>query len=89
VLAHPGLHAGARAVPDEVIAAMAAAGLAGLEADHPDHPPAERARWRARAAALGLEATGGSDCHGELYGYRMGACRTPDAVVARLLARAG
>ncbi|HYY81219.1 MAG TPA: PHP domain-containing protein [Actinomycetes bacterium] len=88
VLAHPGLHAGARAVPEPVILAMVAAGLAGLEADHPDHPPSERARWRARAAELGIEATGASDCHGALYGYRMGACRTPEATVARLLARA-
>jgi predicted metal-dependent phosphoesterase TrpH len=89
VLAHPGLHAGAGAVPEPVIRAMAAAGLAGLEADHPDHAPAERRRWRALAAELGLEATGASDCHGELYGYRMGACRTPEATVERLLARAG
>ena len=88
VLAHPSVHAGARAVPEPVIRAMAAAGLDGLEADHPDHPPADRARWRALAAELGLEATGASDCHGALYGYRMGVCRTPEATVARLLARA-
>jgi 3',5'-nucleoside bisphosphate phosphatase len=87
VLAHPGLHAGAGAVPEPVIREMAAAGLDGLEADHPDHPPAARARWRTLAAALGLEATGASDCHGALYGYRMGVCRTPEATVERLLAR--
>jgi 3',5'-nucleoside bisphosphate phosphatase len=88
VLAHPSLHAGAGAVPEPVIRAMAAAGLAGLEVDHPDQEPAERARLRALAGELGLEATGASDCHGALYGYRLGVERTPDATVERLLARA-
>jgi 3',5'-nucleoside bisphosphate phosphatase len=88
VLAHPSLHAGAGAVPEPVIRAMAAAGLDGLEVDHPDQGPAERARLRALAGELGLEATGASDCHGALYGYRLGVERTPDATVERLLARA-
>jgi predicted metal-dependent phosphoesterase TrpH len=89
VLAHPSIHAGASAVPEPVIRAMAAAGLDGLEVDHPDQPPADRARWRALAAELGLETTGASDCHGALFGYRMGSERTPEATVDRLLARAG
>jgi len=88
VLAHPSLHAGAGAVPEPVIRAMAAAGLDGLEVDHPDQEPAERARLRALAGELRLEATGASDCHGALYGYRLGVERTPDAVLKRLLARA-
>jgi len=88
VLAHPSVHAGASAVPEPVIQAMAVAGLDGLEVDHPDQPPADRARWRALAAELGLEATGASDCHGALFGYRMGSERTPEATVDRLLARA-
>ena len=88
VLAHPSVHAGAAAVPEPVIRAMAAAGLDGLEVDHPDQGPADRARWRALAAELGLETTGASDCHGALYGYRLGTERTPDATVDRLLARA-
>ena len=88
VLAHPSVHAGAAAVPEAVIRAMAAAGLDGLEVDHPDQPPPDRARWRALAAELGLETTGASDCHGALYGYRLGSERTPDATVERLLARA-
>jgi predicted metal-dependent phosphoesterase TrpH len=88
VLAHPSVHAGAAPVPEPVIRAMAAAGLDGLEVDHPDQPPADRARWRALAAELGLEPTGASDCHGALYGYRLGSERTPDATVERLLARA-
>lgn len=89
VLAHPSVHAGAGAVPEPVIRAMADAGMAGLEVDHPDQPPEDRAHWRRLAAELGLEATGSSDCHGALYGYRMGVCRTPEAVVERLLARRG
>ncbi|HWD44448.1 MAG TPA: PHP domain-containing protein [Actinomycetota bacterium] len=88
VLAHPSVHAGASAVPEAVIRAMAAAGLDGLEVDHPDQPPADRARWRALAAELGLETTGASDCHGALFGYRMGSERTPEGVVDRLLGRA-
>ncbi|HTE70240.1 MAG TPA: PHP domain-containing protein [Actinomycetes bacterium] len=88
VLAHPSVHAGAMAVPEPVIRAMAAAGLDGLEVDHPDQPPRDRARWRALAAELGLETTGSSDCHGALYGYRLGVDRTPDATVDRLLSRA-
>jgi 3',5'-nucleoside bisphosphate phosphatase len=87
VLAHPSVHAGAAAVPEPVIRAMAAAGLDGLEVDHPDQGPGDRARWRALAAELGLETTGASDCHGALYGYRLGTERTPDAAVDRLLAR--
>jgi 3',5'-nucleoside bisphosphate phosphatase len=88
VLAHPSLHAGARAVPEPVIRAMAAAGLDGLEVDHPDQGQRERARLRALAGELGLEVTGASDCHGALYGYRLGVERTPDTTVERLLARA-
>ena len=89
VLAHPSIHAGAKAVPEPVIRAMAAAGMAGLEVDHPDQSEEDRAHWRQLAAELGLETTGSSDCHGALYGYRMGICRTPEPVVDRLLARAG
>ena len=87
VLAHPSVHAGARAVPEPLIRAMAVAGLDGLEADHPDHPPGARDHWRALAAELGMEATGSSDCHGALYGYRMGVCRTSEATLEALLAR--
>jgi predicted metal-dependent phosphoesterase TrpH len=89
VLAHPSIHAGAKAVPEPVIRAMAAAGMAGLEVDHPDQSEEDRAHWRELAAELGLETTGSSDCHGALFGYRMGTCRTPEPVVERLLARAG
>ena len=66
--------------------------IARLTRQFPPNPVdevADRARWRALAAELGLEATGASDCHGALYGYRLGSERTPDAGVERLLSRAG
>src|SRR5262249_46632653 len=52
VFAHPLARRRGPVVSDEVIAAMAAAGLAGLEADHPDHEPADRAHLRGLAAEL-------------------------------------
>jgi 3',5'-nucleoside bisphosphate phosphatase len=65
-------------VSDEEIGRLATAGLAGVEVFHPDHPDAERARLLALAHDLGLVATGGSDDHGSLTGYRIG-CETAPA----------
>jgi predicted metal-dependent phosphoesterase TrpH len=77
VLAHP--RAGRDIlVTDEQITGLAAAGLAGLEVFHPDQSEAERARLIALAHDLGLAATGGSDDHGSLTGYRLG-CETTSA----------
>lgn len=75
VLAHP--RAGSRAwmMPDDVIADLAAAGLHGVEVWHPDQDQAQRAHLAALAADLGLVASGGSDDHGALTGYRIG-CET-------------
>ncbi|MBI2239057.1 MAG: PHP domain-containing protein, partial [Actinobacteria bacterium] len=64
VLAHPGMWAGDRSVPDDLIDAMAGRGMAGLEVDHPDHTDEQRERYREMAERLGLVVTGGSDCHG-------------------------
>ena len=86
VLAHPGT-AGYE-VPDEVIRRLAAAGLAGVEVWHPEQPPAERARARALAGELSLVATGGSDDHGALTGYRIGCETTPAESWERLAAQA-
>jgi 3',5'-nucleoside bisphosphate phosphatase len=63
VLAHPGMWAGQRSVPEELIEAMAEGGMAGLEADHPDHTPERREHYRALAGRLGVVATGASDFH--------------------------
>jgi predicted metal-dependent phosphoesterase TrpH len=76
VLAHPGMWRGQDAVPDELIEAMAAAGMAGLEVDHPDHDADQRARYRAMAGRLGIAVTGASDCHGTRYDPVRLGCET-------------
>jgi predicted metal-dependent phosphoesterase TrpH len=86
VLAHP--RAGRDTwVSDEQITRLAAAGLAGLEVFHPDQSAAERARLLALAHDLGLVATGGSDDHGSLTGYRLGGETTPAEAYQDLLSR--
>jgi predicted metal-dependent phosphoesterase TrpH len=67
VLAHPGMWGDQTSVPDELIEAMAEAGMAGLEVDHTDHGPEQRDRYRQMARSLELVPTGGSDCHGTRY----------------------
>jgi hypothetical protein len=83
VFAHPGAHRRGRIVGDDVIAAMAAAGLAGLEVDHPDHDAATRSRLRGIAGDLGLVVTGSSDFHGDGKPNRLGEETTdPEAYEA-------
>jgi predicted metal-dependent phosphoesterase TrpH len=90
VLAHPGMWGDQTAVPDELIEAMAGAGMAGLEVDHTDHSPEQRERYRAMAADLGLVATGGSDCHGTRYDpIRLGTSLCPPEGFAALRELAG
>ena len=73
VLAHPGMWGDQTSIPEELIEAMAAAGMVGLEVDHTDHTPEQREHYRALADRLGLIPTGGSDCHGTRYDpIRMG-----------------
>jgi 3',5'-nucleoside bisphosphate phosphatase len=88
VFAHPRATSRGRIVPDELIAALAEAGLTGLEADHPDHSPQERAHVRALAADLGLVVTGSSDFHGAHKTVALGACTTAAEVYERLVASA-
>jgi predicted metal-dependent phosphoesterase TrpH len=86
VLAHP--RAGRDTwVTDVQIARLAAVGLAGLEVFHPDQSDAERARLLALAHDLDLVATGGSDDHGSLTGYRLGCEITPAEAYRDLLSR--
>jgi 3',5'-nucleoside bisphosphate phosphatase len=90
VLAHPGLDGprdGRGGIEDELVEAMAAAGLTGLEVDHPEHSDDQRRHYRALATGLGLEVTGGSDYHGDGKPNRLGAATTPASVVERLRAR--
>jgi hypothetical protein len=64
--------------------------MAGLEVDHTDHAPEQRERYRGMAAALGLVATGGSDCHGTRYDpIRLGTSLCPPEGFAALRRLAG
>ncbi|MGH2579507.1 MAG: PHP domain-containing protein [Actinomycetota bacterium] len=92
VLAHPGMWRAEAPVPEDLIEAMAEAGMAGLEADHSDHTPEQREHYRDLAKRLGLVVTGGSDCHGTRYDpVRLGSVTTdPDRFrVLRSLAASG
>jgi 3',5'-nucleoside bisphosphate phosphatase len=87
VLAHPGAAGRAAGLSGETIAGLAAAGLAGLEVAHPDHDSDERERLGALAASLDLVASGGSDDHGSLTGYRIGCETVAPGEYRRLIAR--
>jgi predicted metal-dependent phosphoesterase TrpH len=86
VLAHP-RSGGEYTVSDTEITGLAEAGLAGVEVNHPDHSQAERAELSALAQRLNLVATGGSDDHGSLTGYRIGGELAPDGAFEALVAR--
>jgi 3',5'-nucleoside bisphosphate phosphatase len=88
VLAHP--RAGTRGwmIPDDVIAGLATAGLHGIEVWHPDQDQPARQELHALAATLGLVASGGSDDHGELTGYRIGSDTIAAEAYERLVSQA-
>lgn len=56
--------------PEELIRALAAAGLDALEVFHPDHGPQEEARFGALAHEVNLLVTAGSDFHGTPEGRK-------------------
>jgi predicted metal-dependent phosphoesterase TrpH len=85
VLAHGLAGRRGEVVSDDVIAAMAGAGMAGLEVDHRDHDASQRAHLRGLAAELGLLVTGGSDYHGAGKQNRLGEHGTSPAVLEALL----
>jgi len=93
VVAHPGLYSDRSAtgsehgMADEVIQAMAEAGMAGIEADHPVHTDAQREHYRDLARSLGLVVTAGSDFHGEAKDLDLGQCTTSREVVEILRER--
>ena len=63
VLAHPGL------LPDpDLMDPLLKMGIKGIEAFHSKHTQQESLRYSDLALQNGLLVTGGSDCHGELYG---------------------
>jgi predicted metal-dependent phosphoesterase TrpH len=86
VLAHP--RARGWEVPDNVIAGLAAAGLGGIEVWHPDQDQAQRTALQDLAARLNLVASGGSDDHGELTGYRLGSDTIAPDAYERLVSQA-
>ena len=87
VLAHPRADR-ALAVSDAQIAVLAAAGLAGVEVFHPDQPESEQASLLGLTRDLGLIATGGSDDHGSLTGYRIGSFAAAPGAYEALLSQA-
>jgi predicted metal-dependent phosphoesterase TrpH len=88
VFAHPAAEKRGRTVGNDVVVAMADAGLAGLEVDHVDHDAAARQRLRGLAAELELFTTGSSDFHGANKTVRLGEHLTPEASYERLTALA-
>ena len=88
VLAHPGAPARGALMPDADIARLAAAGLAGIEVRHPDHNQEERSHLTALAAELDVVASGGSDDHGGLTGYRIGCDTIAPQAYERLVTQA-
>lgn len=67
-MAHPGVTR-----RDDLLPALAAAGLDALEARHSDHDAPTEARYRDLARELGILVTGGSDFHGADAGHRVSA----------------
>jgi 3',5'-nucleoside bisphosphate phosphatase len=88
VLAHPRGETRGWRIPDDVIAELADAGLTGIEIFHPQHDESERAALSQLASSLGLVASGGSDDHGELTGFRIGTDVAPDGAYEQLVERA-
>lgn len=85
--AHPFAAARGPVVDDEVVEAMADAGLVGIEVDHPDHDPGQRAHAARLAASLGLLPLGSSDFHGANRPQPIGAATTPVEVLDELRER--
>jgi hypothetical protein len=83
-MAHPFAAKRGRTVGDEVVEAMAHAGLFGLEADHRDHDEEQRRHAHRLAADLGLAVTGSSDYHGTGKLNRLGERTTGPEVLAAI-----
>lgn len=87
VIAHPLASERGRVVGDDVIEAMAEAGLGGIEVDHRDHGPAQRAHAADLARRLDLLPTGASDYHGAGKVNRLGENTTAPRVLEALIER--
>jgi predicted metal-dependent phosphoesterase TrpH len=88
VFAHPYAIKRGKVVSEQVIRAMADAGLAGLEVDHRDQDRSDRERLRVIAEELDLLTTGSSDYHGTGRENRLGEHLTDPDVYAEIVSRA-
>jgi hypothetical protein len=84
VMAHPFASVRGRVVSEEVIQAMAAAGMAGLEVHHRDHSGQQVRHGLDLSASLGLFVTGSSDYHGDGKPNRLGENTTDPAVLQQI-----
>ena len=83
VMAHPALNR-----TDEIIPAIAAAGLDGIEVFHTKHGPNANHRYMDFAKKFNLLVTGGSDCHGMSKGRPLiGTVKLDYSYVAKMKAR--
>lgn len=87
-MAHPFAESRGRVVDEDVIHAMADAGLVGIEAHHRDHNAAQVERALAVARDRGLVVTGASDFHGAGKPNVLGENTTAPDQYERLLAAA-
>jgi predicted metal-dependent phosphoesterase TrpH len=88
VLAHPRGSGRGWQLPAAVITDLGQAGLTGIEVNHPQHDERERGRLGELARALGLIASGGSDDHGALSGFRLGSQLAPEGSYEALIEQA-
>ena len=73
---------------DEIIPAMAEAGLAGIEVEHPAQGADAQSHYRKLAKELGILCMGGSDCHGVPLGRdRLGKFLQPLSLLLELSKR--
>ncbi|MGE5529149.1 MAG: PHP domain-containing protein [Patescibacteria group bacterium] len=90
VLAHPGAYdPRGRSILERpgFLDAMVAMGIAGFEAIANENSPEVTEHLLAYCRRRDLLATGGSDCHGEFAGRRLGRPPVPDSYLPPLLAR--
>lgn len=86
VFAHPLARRRGPVVSDDVIVAMAEAGIVGMEVQHPDHAPDDEAQAARLTAELGLIGTGSSDYHGLNKTTGLAARTTSSEALEALLA---
>jgi predicted metal-dependent phosphoesterase TrpH len=89
VFAHPFARRRGPVVDEDVVVAMADAGLVGIEVDHPDQGRDDRADATRLAERLGLIGLGSSDYHGSNKPTALGECTTAPEAYERLLAMPG